>query len=313
MAMTIHTTDRPTCLAISGSTGLVGSALCSRLIGQGRDVRPIVRRSSGTTGEVLWDTEQQTFDAQALAPCDAVVHLAGETIMGRWTDEKKQRISDSRIKSTQALAQTLADLEDGPRTLVVASAIGFYGDTGQSDAKTEDDPPGDVQTDFLAEVCTQWEQAADPARQAGIRVVHVRIGIVLSPDGGALAAMLPPFKLGLGGRLGNGKQWMSWIALPDLVRIIEFAIDTPGITGPINASAPEPATNQQFTKALGRVLKRPTLLPVPSFAPKLIYGSACAEATALGSIRAVPKRLINAGFEFQFTDLDAALRDALKQ
>lgn len=313
MAMHRPTTDRLTCLAVSGSTGLVGSALFSRLIGQGRDVRPIVRRASGTAGEVLWDTEQQTFDAEALAPCDAVVHLAGETIMGRWTDQKKRRISDSRIKGTHALAQTLANLADGPRTLVVASAIGFYGDTGQSDAKTEGDPPGDVQNDFLAEVCVQWEQAADPARQAGIRVVHVRIGIVLSPYGGALAAMLPPFKLGLGGRLGDGKQWMSWIALPDLIRIIEFAVDTPGLTGPINASAPKPATNQQFTKALGRVLKRPTLLPVPRFAPKLIYGSACAEATALGSIRAVPKRLMDAGFEFQFTDLDTALRDALEK
>eukprot|EP00752_Nemacystus_decipiens_P015048 g13404.t1 len=311
MAMDTPTTDRLMRLAVSGSTGLVGSALCDRLSDQGRDVRPIVRRPSGIDGEVLWETTRHTFDADALAPCDAVVHLAGETIMGRWTDEKMQRIRDSRIKSTRALAQTLAGIKDGPRTLVVASAIGYYGDTGQSDAKTEDDPPGDVETDFLAEVCVEWERAAEPARQAGIRVVHVRIGIVLSPDGGALAEMLLPFKLGLGGRLGSGRQWMSWIALPDLVRIIEYAVDTPGIAGPINATAPDPVTNLQFTKALGRALKRPTLLPVPGFAPKLLYGKDCAEATALRSVRAIPKRLIDAGFVFQFTDLDAALRHAL--
>ena len=298
-------------IAISGSTGLVGAALCDRLATQGRDVRPIIRRVSGSDNEIHWDTAQHTFDAKALAQCDAVVHLAGESIMGRWTDEKKQRIRDSRIKSTQALAQTLAGLKDGPRTLIVASAIGFYGDTGQSDARTEADPSGNTDTDFLADVCVQWEQAAEPARQAGIRVVHARIGIVLSKDGGALAAMLPPFKIGLGGVVGSGKQWMSWVALTDLVRILEHAIDTPDIAGPINAVAPDPVTNKQFTKALGRALKRPAVLPVPSFAPKLLYGSECAEATALRSIRAVPKRLLDAGFSFEFTDLDAALKHAM--
>ena len=303
--------DRLMRIAVSGSTGLVGSALCGRLVGQGRDIRPIVRGNAGSGNEVLWDTQHHSFDAKALAECDAVVHLAGEGIMGRWTDEKKQRVRDSRVKSTKALAQTLASLTNGPRTLVVASAIGYYGDTGQGDARTEGDPPGNTETDFLADVCVQWEQAADPARQVGIRVVHVRIGIVLSPDGGALAAMLPPFKLGVGGVVGSGRQWMSWVALTDLVRILEYAVDTPEISGPINAVAPEPATNRQFTKALGRVLGRPTVLPVPGFAPKLLYGSECAEALVLGSIRVVPKRLLDAGFIFKFGDLDAALRHEL--
>jgi len=305
------TPDRLMRIAVSGSTGLVGSALCERLKQQGRDIRPIVRGNAGGDKEILWDTEHQSFDTNALADCDAVVHLAGEGIMGRWTDEKKQRVRDSRVRSTHALAATLAGLSNGPRTLIVASAIGYYGDTGQNEARTEDDPPGDPENDFLADVCVQWEQAAEPAREAGIRVVHVRIGIVLSPAGGALAAMLPPFKLGLGGVVGSGKQWMSWVALTDLARILEYAIDTPEIGGPINAVAPEPATNREFTKALGKVLGRPTVLPVPGFAPKLLYGSECADALVLGSIRVVPKRLLDAGFSYQFADLDEALHHEL--
>ena len=314
-------TDRLMHIAVSGSTGLVGSALCDRLTEQGRDVRPIVRSAAGTHRDILWDTEHQTFDAKALAQCDAVVHLAGENIMGRWTDEKKQSVRDSRVNSTRALAQTLAKLDNGPRTLILASAIGYYGVTpgtspgtsAQPEPHTEDDPPGNTDTDFLADVCVAWEAAADPARKAGIRVVHIRIGIVLSPDGGALATMLLPFKLGLGGPVGSGKQVMSWIALTDLVRIIEYAIDTPEVTGPVNAVAPNPVTNKQFTKALGRALHRPTLLPVPGFAPKLLFGSECAQALVLGSIHVVPKRLTDHGFTFQFPDLNAALRHELKR
>jgi len=297
-------------IAVSGSTGLVGAALCEKLTDQGRDARPIVRRSAGENHEILWDTDSQSFDADALAPCDAVVHLAGENIMGRWTDEKKQRVLNSRVDGTRALAKTLAAIEGGPRTLVVASAIGYYGDTAQSEPRTEDDPPG---TGFMPDVCVQWEQAADPARAAGLRVVHVRIGIVLSPKGGALSQMLPPFKLGLGGPIGDGNQWMSWVALHDLVRIILFCIDTPAVAGPVNAVAPEPATNRDFTHALGDALRRPTILPVPSFAPKLLYGSECAEALVLGSIRVVPKRLTDAGFRFDYPDLPAALKHELSK
>ncbi len=308
--MTQASTDRLLRIAVTGSTGLVGSSLCKTLHKQGRDVRPIVRRSTGQANEIRWDTAKQTFDRDALAHCDAVVHLAGENIMGRWTDEKKQRVRDSRVESTRALASTLAGLTNGPRTFVVASAIGFYGDTGQSDARTEDDAPG---TGFLADVCTQWEVAAKQARDAGIRVVHVRIGIVLSPKGGALKQMLLPFKLGLGGPIGDGKQWMSWISLHDLVRVLTYCIDTPAITGPVNAVAPTPATNRQFTKSLGRVLHRPTLLPVPSFAPRLLFGRECADALVLGSIRVLPKRLIDSGFSFDFNDLDQAIHHELQQ
>lgn len=297
-------------IAVSGSTGLVGSALCDVLTAQGRDVRPIVRRSSGTDKDIFWDTDRQTFEAGALADCDAVVHLAGENIMGRWTDEKKKRIVDSRIDSTRALAQTLAAIDNGPRTLVVASASGYYGYNGHDTPQSEDDPPGDG---FLSKVCVDWEAAADPAREAGIRVVHPRIGIVLSPDGGALQQMLPPFKLGLGGPIGDGKQMMSWIALHDLVRLIVFCIDTPSVKGPVNAVAPEPVSNRDFTKTLGRVLGRPTLLPVPTFAPKLLFGKDCAQATALGSFRVIPKRALDAGFTFDFPDLDAALKHELNQ
>lgn len=308
MAMPSPTSDRLIHIAVSGSNGLVGAALRDKLIAQGRDVRPIVRRTAGEENEVLWDTDAQSFDADALRPCEAVVHLAGESIMGRWNDDKKQRVRDSRIDSTRALAETLANIENGPRTLIVASAIGYYGDTGQSDACSEQDDPGEG---FLAEVCVQWEAAAQPARDAGVRVVHVRIGIVLSPDGGALAAMLLPFKLGLGGPIGDGKQWMSWIGLSDLIQLLIYCIDTPAIAGPVNAVAPEPATNHAFTKALGKVLRRPTLIPVPGFAPKLLYGRECAEALVLGSIRVVPERLLQAGFTFQHDELHDALRHEL--
>ena len=309
MGMDTPPTDRLMRIAVSGSNGLVGSALCRTLAEQGRDVRPIVRGKTTRPDEIRWDTANHSFDAAALGRCDAVVHLAGESIMGRWTDEKKRRVTESRVDSTHGLASTLAGINGGPRTLVVASAIGYYGDTGQSEAKTEDDPLG---TGFLAEVCEAWEDAADPAREAGIRVVHVRIGIVLSKDGGALKEMLPIFRLGLGGVLGGGRQWMSWIALEDLVRVILFCIDTPEVQGPVNATAPNPATNRDFTKALGRVLRRPTLLPAPAFAPMLLYGKECAQATALGSIRVVPKRLADASFRFTYDQLDAALKQSLQ-
>lgn len=304
------TPSKPRRIAVSGATGLVGKALCEALQARGDTACPIVRAPKGLPGEVLWDTQTQTFDAAALADCDAVVHLAGENIMGRWTDEKKQRVRDSRVDSTRRLAQTLAQIDAGPRVLVCASAIGYYGDTGQTEARAEGAPPGN---DYLAEVCVQWEAATQPASDAGIRVVNTRIGIVLSPDGGALAAMLPPFKLGLGGRVGSGTQWMSWIALHDMVRIILFAIDTESLQGPCNAVAPEPTQNTGFTKALGGVLGRPTLLPVPAFAPKILYGQEAAEALVLGSIRVVPEKLLALGFAFEHPALTDALKHELNR
>ncbi|MFI4861949.1 MAG: TIGR01777 family oxidoreductase [Phycisphaerales bacterium JB063] len=298
----------PKRIAVSGATGLIGSALCEALRERGDMPCPIVRSAKGQAGEVLWDTRAQTFDTRALSACDAVVHLAGEGIVGRWTPDKKQRVRDSRVDGTHALSTALAGMTDGPGTLICASAIGYYGDTGQSAARAEDDPPGD---DFLADVCVAWEAAANPAREAGLRVVHTRVGIVLSPKGGALDAMLTPFKLGVGGPLGNGRQWMSWIALADMVRVLLYAIDTPTLRGSVNAVAPEPVTNRAFTKTLGKVLGRPTLLPVPSFAPKLLYGKEAAEALVLGSIRVVPKCLLDVGFAFAYPTLEAALRHEL--
>ncbi len=308
MADELDADHAPRRIAVSGATGLVGKALCDALRDRGDTACPIVRSSKGLPGEVLWDTDHHTFDAEALTACDSVVHLAGENIMGRWTEEKKKSVRDSRVDSTRALSETLARLDTGPRTLVCASAIGYYGDTGQTGARNESDPPGD---DYLAEVCVQWEAATQPASQAGIRVVNLRIGIVLSADGGALAAMLPPFKLGLGGRVGAGTQWMSWIGLADMVRIILFAIDNETLRGPCNAVAPEPIQNTGFTKALGGVLGRPTCLPVPAFAPKLLYGREAAEALVLGSIRVVPDKLTEAGFTFEHSDLSDALRHEL--
>lgn len=303
-------TGRPTQrIAVSGATGLVGKALCEALKARGDTVCPIVRSAKGIAGEVLWDTQGHTFDAEALCACDAVVHLAGENIVGRWTDAKKQAVRNSRVDSTRGLSESIATLGDrGPKTLICASAIGYYGDTGQADARTEHDPPGD---DYLAEVCIEWEAAADPARAAEVRVVHTRIGIVLSPDGGALDAMLTPFKLGLGGRLGNGKQWMSWVSLTDMVNILLYALDTQSLEGPVNAAGPEPVQNRVFTKTLGKVLGRPTVLPVPSFVPKLLYGGEAAEALVLGSIRVVPAKLLELGFTFEHPTLESALRHEL--
>lgn len=305
-------TDGPVRIAVSGSSGLVGSALRRLLEGQGRQVLPIVRGKPADPSQIAWDTTSNTFDAEGLSRCDAVVHLAGESVMGRWSQEKKRRIFDSRVDSTRALARCLAEIENGPRTLILASAIGYYGDTGQDEPRTEDDPSGDPATDFLAEVCVAWEQAADAARQAGIRVVHVRIGIVLSPNGGALKEMLLPFKLGLGGPIGRGDQWMSWIALHDMVRVLAYCLDTTSIVGAVNATAPGPVTNKQFGIALGKALGRPAVLPTPPLAIKLIYGKECAEATALRSMRVQPKRLMDAGFTFDYDNVASALRYELE-
>lgn len=295
-------------IAVSGATGLVGSALCEALEARGGEPVPIVRRVKDIPGEVLWDTDANTFGAESLAACDAVVHLAGENIMGRWSDEKKRAVRDSRVNSTAALSRALAGLDNGPKTFICASAIGYYGDTGQSDARTENDPAGD---DFLAEVCVAWEAATATAKDAGIRVVNLRIGIVLSSQSGALKTMLTPFRLGMGGRVGSGRQWMSWVSLADMVGIIMHALDSPDVSGPVNAVAPGAVTNAAFTKALGKALGRPTLLPVPAFVPRLALGREAADALVLGSIRVRPDRLAETRYRLQHPDLDSALRWAL--
>ena len=292
--------------AISGASGLVGSALAASLTSDGHAVRRLVR--GGTRGaDVAWDPQTGSVDSAQLEGLDGVVHLAGEGIAtGRWSDEKKRRIRESRVKGTDLIARTLAGLARRPPVLVCASAVGFYGPRG--DEELDDAAaPG---TSFLSEVCRAWESAADPARAAGIRVAHTRFGVVLSKKGGALAKMLTPFRLGAGGRLGSGRQWMSWISIDDTVGAIRHALANASVSGPVNAVAPKPVTNAEFTKALGRALSRPTIFPMPAFAARLAFGE-MADELLLSGQRVVPKRLLATGYAFRHTELDAALRHVL--
>ncbi|MDA0748891.1 MAG: TIGR01777 family oxidoreductase [bacterium] len=294
---------------ITGSTGLVGSKLVSFLESQEHHVLRLVRtRSKTDTTQIYWDPANGDIDASGLESLDGVVHLAGENIAGgRWTTERKARIRSSRETGTRLLAETLAGLNRQPRVLVSASAIGYYGDRAD-ESLTETSTPG---TGFLSDTCVAWENAAQPAIDAGIRTVFPRIGIVLSADGGALAKMLFPFKLGLGGVLGNGTQYMSWISLDDLVGVIFHALETDDLQGPVNAVSPEPATNRTFTKTLGHVLSRPTLFPVPAFAARLAFGE-MADALLLSSTRVRPTRLQQTDYNFQHPNLENALRHALQ-
>ncbi|MDT7689485.1 MAG: uncharacterized protein QOE46_2244 [Acidobacteriota bacterium] len=299
---------------VTGSTGLVGRALIRSLLAEGHEVTRLVRggaqefRAPGTSA-VQWNPERGEIDVKELEGHDAAVHLAGEPVAeGRWDEAKKRRIRESRINGTHLVSEALAGLKEKPKVLVSASAIGFYGDRG-AEVLREESPSGE---DFLSEVCREWEKATLAASQAGIRVVHVRIGIVLSGEGGALAKMLKPFKLGMGGRIGSGQQYMSWIALDDLVGIIRRALTDETLRGPVNAVAPNPVTNDEFTKALGHVLGRPTLLSVPAFAARLAFGE-MADALLLASARVEPARLNEAGFEFKHTNIEDALRHLLKK
>lgn len=296
---------------VTGSTGLIGSALVAFLKAQGHRVTRLVRPASRfqpTPDEsvVRWDPEAGVVEASGLEGHDAVVHLAGESLQGRWTAAKKARIRDSRVRGTRLLCETLARLARPPRVVVAASAVGYYGDR-RYETLTEESPPG---RGFLAEVCQAWEAAAEPAVQAGIRVVHLRTGLVLSAAGGALRSMLLPFRLGLGGVIGNGTQYWSWIAVDDHVRVVLHVIETETLRGPVNAVSPHPVTNYEFTKTLGRVLRRPTVLPVPSFAVRLVLGEV-ADELLLSSQRVLPAKLLDSGFTFGFPDLEGALRHVL--
>ncbi len=294
----------PTRVAVTGSSGLIGSALVRALEGAGSTVIRLVRRAP-RPGEVRWDPAAGRIDAEGLAGVEAVVHLAGEPIAaGRWTAERKRRIRESRVQGTGLLAGALASLPTPPGVLVSGSASGYYGHRGD-EVLTEDAGPGD---NFTAEVAREWEAATAPAAAAGIRVTHVRLGIVLSPDGGALAKMLPVFRCGLGGQLGHGRQWMSWASLRDTVAAIRMALIAPALAGPVNVCAPEPVTNAAFTRALARALGRPALLAVPAFALRLALGQ-LAEETLLASTRMVPTRLERAGFAFR----DPALGPTLER
>jgi uncharacterized protein len=301
-------------IIVTGSTGLVGKALVRSLLAEGHEVTRMVRGGSQTfrapgTSAVSWDPEKGTVNVSELEGHDAAVHLAGEPVAGgRWTEERKLRILHSRVKSTRLLAETLAAMRDKPKVLVSASAVGFYGDRGD-EVLTEESASGE---DFLSAVCREWEKAALPASQAGIRVVHLRIGIVLSAEGGALAKMLTPFKLGLGGPVGGGRQYMSWVALDDVVGIVKHALTREEVRGPVNTVAPQPVTNAEFARALGRALNRPAVLPTPAFALRLALGREMADSLLLGGARVEPARLKATGYQFAYPELEGALRHVLK-
>jgi len=296
-------------IIVSGASGMLGSALRRRLVANGQSVLQLVRRARETEDELTWNpaTSPIVSRPEELEGCSAAIHLAGANIAGRrWTAAYKRELAASRIDSTRALAGLLAGLRTPPRTLIVASAIGIYGDRGD-ERLDESSAPG---AGFLADVCVAWEKAAKPARDAGIRVVHARFGVVLGNGPGALGKMLPLFRLGLGGRLGSGRQWMSWMSLDDAIGAILFALERTELAGPVNITAPNPVTNAEFTQALAKQLHRPALLPAPAFALKLALGE-MAEEALLASVRVVPAKLVAAGFRFAHPALAEALAAAI--
>jgi len=296
-------------IQITGASGLVGVALIPALEARGHRVVKLSRVAGlGSSSNPTWNPEAGQINLSGAGDLGAVVHLAGEPIAKRWSPEVKRRIRDSRVKGTRLLAEALARLPVPPKVLVCASATGLYGDRGEEWLDETSDPG----RGFLAETCQEWEAAASAAREAGIRVVHLRIGLVLTPKGGALAKMLPAFRPGLGGRIGDGRAWWSWIALDDLLELIQRALTDESLHGPVNAVSPNPVTNAEFTKTLGKVLRRPTIFPVPRFAVELLFGEMGREAL-LSSFRVKPVKLIEAGFKFRFPELEPALRHLLQR
>lgn len=295
---------------ITGASGLIGKALQKSFAAKGYEILTATRHKPENPNQIFWNIESgfRAEDLPRLESVDAVVHLAGETITGRWSEEKKKKIRDSRVFGTRNLVETFSKLENKPKVFVSASAIGFYGDRAD-EVLTESSAAGDT---FLADVCREWETEARRAEDAGIRTVLLRTGIVLSKDGGALAQMLTPFKFGLGGVIGSGKQWMSWISLEDTVAIYNAAIENENLRGAINTVAPNAVTNEEFTKTLGEVVSRPTFLPLPEFAVNLVFGE-MGDALLLDSTHVVPKRLETANFEFKHKNLKKALEDAVNE
>ena len=293
---------------VTGASGLVGSQLVPALEHGGHRVTRLVRRATRSGDEALWNPLTGEIDPAAVEACDAVINLAGESIAsGRWTATKKAQIRDSRVQGTQTLATALARLPQRPRTLVNASAIGYYGNRGD-EVLDEASSPGSG--DFLSEVCMAWEGATTPAAEAGVCVVMVRFGVILSGKGGALSKMLLPFRLGLGGKIGSGRQYMSWVVLDDAVGAILHALNTGRVRGPVNVVAPQPVTNLEFTKTLGRVLSRPTIFPMPALAARVAFGQ-MADELLLSSQRVTPAKLIASGYEFKYPALEGALRHVL--
>jgi uncharacterized protein (TIGR01777 family) len=288
-------------ILISGATGFIGSALVKHLQDAGHTVVRLVRDAHHAG--ILWDPYKKTIDRSRLEGFDAVVNLSGESINGRWTASKKKKIVDSRVEAGRFLADCLTELQNPPKAYISASAIGYYGDRADEEL-TESSKPGN---DFLAEVCIKWEAEAKPIADAGIRVAHIRTGLVLSPDGGALEKLLLPFKLGLGGPVGSGRQWWSWVAFSDIIKIYEFAITNDGVSGPVNAVAPNAVRNKEFVKTLGKALHRPAFMPLPSVAVKLIFGE-MGDGLLLGSQHVMPKVLETKGYGFEQTDLLTCLK-----
>jgi uncharacterized protein (TIGR01777 family) len=294
-------------VAVTGSSGFLGSALVPALELAGHEVARVRR---GDAPPPCWDPDAGTIDVGALNGVDAIVHLAGEGIgEKRWTPDQKQRILRSRSAGTDLIARTAAALDPKPSVLVSASAVGYYGDRGDEEL-TEDSPPGD---NFLAEVVQAWEAGTAPAADAGIRVVSLRTGIVLARKGGALGRMLVPFRLGLGGRVASGRQWMSWISVDDVIRGYQHALTTASLRGPVNLTAPAPVRNEEFTRTLGRVLGRPTVLPTPLFPLKLAYGPELVAQLLVEGQRVLPAKLLASGFTFAHDDLETALRSVLRK
>lgn len=297
----------PISIAITGATGLIGSALVERLRAHGHTVRRLVRSPrDAREGDVVWDAERSELATPALRGVDAVVNLAGAPIAKRWTAERRRDIRNSRVAGTQSLARAIAAMEPRPRVLLNASAVGYYGSRGD-EVLSESSAPG---SGFLAGVTVEWERATAAAAEAGVRVVLLRTGVVLSAEGGALAKMLPPFRLGMGGPLGSGEQWMSWIALEDHLHAMEHALFVDSVSGPVNLVSPNPVRNLHFATTLGRVLTRPAVIPVPAMALELLYGEMARE-TILASQRALPAALSASGFDFQYPTLEGALRATL--
>jgi hypothetical protein len=291
-------------IAVSGATGLIGGALAQRLSRDGHEVVPLVRRPPQPSERAIaWDPARGTIDRAALEGCDAVVHLAGENVFGRWTATKKRRIRESRVAGTRLVSEAIAGLERRPRVLLAASAVGYYGDQGAVEL-TEQSSSG---ADFLADVARDWEAATAPASRAGVRVANLRFGVVLDPSGGILAKMLPAFRLGLGGPIGSGAQYFPWIALEDVLGAILHVLATDSLSGPVNITAPHPVTQLEFVRTLGRVLRRPALLPVPLLALRLVFGREAAALMGSGQ-RVLPARLVAAGFRFRAPEIEPALR-----
>jgi len=300
-------TSQPGTILLSGASGMLGASLRQAL--ENRGVLQLVRRKPRAREEMQWNPEEGFISRpEEFEGLTAAIHLGGANVAGhRWTPQWKQQIRSSRIDSTRVLSEALAGLRNPPQTLLVASAAGIYGDRGD-EILDESSAPG---AGFLANVCREWEEAAQPAVDAGIRVVHLRLGVVIGPGAGALAKLTPLFRLGLGGRLGSGHQWMSWISLEDAVSAMLFALDTPTLSGPINLTAPQPVTNREFTQALAHAVHRPALLPAPAFALRLALGEMADEAL-LASARILPRQLSKAGFHFHHPSLDQALAAALQ-